>query len=173
MVDDDNPVSLVEKLKILQSKENQKKKEFEKLKKELEEDSEKIKEKIAETVREIEKEEIEKFLEDEKKRKKPKSLDENITQNIDEMSNIIISQGEYNSLEKKNLYDVANRDFYGKVKNLMEKADAGYITQSEKNFLSKVSYKISQIRAEESYITKKDPRSYLSRMESLLNAVKK
>lgn len=166
MASEPSKQSLTDKLKILRTKEEEKKKELEELKKKLEEDSKKIEDEITNTVRVLRYEEEREF----EKTEKTENLEEITSgENVEEEKNLIKAVLDYNVLETKNVYDVANREFYDKVKYLVEKSEKGYISQQEKNFLSKVTYKITQMKTENEYARgKKDPKNYLSRMDSLL-----
>lgn len=159
--------TLTDKLKELKEKEEEKKKELDELKKKLDDESKEIKEEITKTLRVLREEEERLFEEREKKK-----------ENLEEIAGNQKTQGEkeneklafeYNTLESKNMYEMANREFYDKIKNLVDKSEHGYITQQEKNFLSKVTYKVTQMKTENEYVRhKKDPKDYISRMDVLL-----
>ena len=63
--------------------------------------------------------------------------------------------------------DIANTGLYNRVKELIEKADTGYISSDDRQFLGNISYHIDRLRREN--IGKKDEFNYLQRTSALLD----
>ncbi|MCF7866092.1 hypothetical protein K9L67_00625 [Candidatus Woesearchaeota archaeon] len=163
-------LSLSERLKILKVKEDEKKKELDDLKKKIDEESEEIKKEINETLRALREEEENIFREEDKK-KKNLTIDEEVS---DQKSNTnTVFSDDYSGINKKNVYELANRDSYHKFKDLIEKAQRGYASQTEINFISTLSNKLTEFNIEDSYAKKKDPDNYLARMQKLMNDFQK
>lgn len=166
MVVEPTKKTLADKIKELKQKEKEKEKELEELKKKLDEESKEIKEEITQTLRVL-REEEERLFEGEDKKENLEELAED--DDSKQEKNVTQAVLDYNALETKNVYEIANRDFYDKIKTLVEKSEKGYISQQEKNFLSKVTYKVTQMKTQDEYTrNKKDPKNYLSRMDALL-----
>ena len=166
----DENLSLSDRLKILKSKEEEKKKELEELKKKIDEESDEIKKEINQTLRAL-REEEENLFEEKERKEDDFSIDEQVSKESSDKS--IISQSEYKSVDKKNVYDFANRDSYNKFKDLIDKAERGYASQNEMNFLSKMSNKLTEFKIGDSYTKKKDPDNYLARMQKLIDDFQK
>jgi len=160
---------LIQKLRALKAKEEAKKKELEQLETRLKTESENIKSAINKTIQELQEEDKDKFLEAEEKRKqKEQSLEEHLEDIKTPKPAAVDLESLYIS-KSANVYDVANHNFYNKVKDMLDKQENGYLNSDEKQFLSSVGNKLTEIRTQDSYLKNKDPDSYISRTQELLN----
>lgn len=160
---------LIRKLRALRNKEEAKKKELEELEQKLKTESENIKAEINKTVQEIRGEDEERFRkENEERKQKEQSLEEHLVGVETPKPTMVDLESLYIS-KSANVYDMANHDFYNKVKDIIEKNENGYLSSDERQFLSRVGNKLTEIRTQDSYLKNKDPDSYISRTQELLN----
>lgn len=168
-VDKIEELPVLERLKVLKEKERAKKKELDELEARLKKESANIKSQISKTIDDIKKEEEEKFLEEEKKKRKESESLEDQLEDVEIQKPKTIENFSYAPNAPKNIYDVQDHNFYEKVKELVNKSNKGYISTQEKQFLNQVYEKITQIRINEPYISKKDPNDYVARTQEILN----
>ncbi len=167
-----------ERLKVLRARAEQRRKDLEELeRKKKEEELQELAE-LDNTIRELQEEEQKMFLEEEeKKRKAQQSLEDTVEEESAAEAPVQASNEMYSTQPlmppgpNTTFYDLTNYNLYNKVKELSEKASTGSITAEEKSFLSGVAYQMERVQKEESYVTSRDPKDYISRTTGLLKEI--
>jgi len=181
--DDLSNMSPIEKVKLLKQKEEARKKELKGLEEKKKKEIEDIESQLVNAVREIRDEDEEHFKKEEQKKRKETERERSLEESVEEEAprgNATQSQGNSTYISDAlttpganvNLYDVTNYNVYNRVKELVQKADSGFISDQERNFLSTVSYHIDRMRREDMYKSS-DSSGYLGRTSSLLEKLDK
>lgn len=168
---------LVERIRRIRKKQEEKEEELRKLEQEKKEEAEKLKQEMDETMQELTLEEEEKFLEEQKKKNAKENLQKPLEQVVEEepQTNVqnTLSQNPYAAIliqpgEAISAYDIATPGMYRMIKELVSKSQTGDLSPTEKNILKSAEYHTQRIIDEHAYQTNKDEHNYLSRTFKIL-----